>query len=412
MAPTPASPATASPHRCGRPIGQAVTPSARALTTSVPRRTPPSSRMGIRPPTAATIAGRASMVPGAPSSCRPPWLLTMMPSMPSATARRASWGWSTPLSSKGPGHNARSQATSVQEAAGIEQARPFWQQGSQCRCHPRCRHSGEGEPPPAAHPPQPWRTPQHAERAPGGELRRNGEAVAHVAFAVAQYLVVGGQHRARRSRRGNARSVKARVSSRSRYMQTCIQRRPTTPAASFFDGAGRVRARAKGGAGARGRPGSGKFAVGPQSRPDRPVGPTITTGSVKPLTEQHRTLIARGTVPSSSKRQQLDLGERRLVAAQRALVLGTAIDEVENRLRQCPQCQAAPASSHAIQAPFQRASLPSFASPAATPQVLLLRSGFPPWYQPAGDRLNGSLCELSAPGTIDRRNRLGEAGLW
>src|SRR5215207_11355320 len=35
-------------------------PSARAFTTSVPRRTPPSTRTSARPPTASTTAGRAS----------------------------------------------------------------------------------------------------------------------------------------------------------------------------------------------------------------------------------------------------------------------------------------------------------------------------------------------------------------
>jgi len=40
----------------------AFAPNARALKTSVPRRTPPSKKIGILPPTAATTSGKASIV--------------------------------------------------------------------------------------------------------------------------------------------------------------------------------------------------------------------------------------------------------------------------------------------------------------------------------------------------------------
>ena len=65
---TPASPATARPQSCGRAIRHALAPSASALTTSAPRRTPPSSSTGIFASTAATTAGRASRLAAAPSS--------------------------------------------------------------------------------------------------------------------------------------------------------------------------------------------------------------------------------------------------------------------------------------------------------------------------------------------------------
>src|ERR1700735_250179 len=46
---TPSGPATPRPHRYGRPICTAVAPRPSALITSVPRRIPPSTRIGTRP---------------------------------------------------------------------------------------------------------------------------------------------------------------------------------------------------------------------------------------------------------------------------------------------------------------------------------------------------------------------------
>lgn len=65
-------------------------PKASAMSTSDPLRNPPSTNTGTRPRTAATTSGSASMAAGTPSSCRPPWLLTMTPAAPAATARWAS----------------------------------------------------------------------------------------------------------------------------------------------------------------------------------------------------------------------------------------------------------------------------------------------------------------------------------
>ena len=47
-------------------------PSASAFTTSLPRRTPPSSSTSISPPTASAMAGSARMVATEPSSELPP----------------------------------------------------------------------------------------------------------------------------------------------------------------------------------------------------------------------------------------------------------------------------------------------------------------------------------------------------
>ena len=62
---------------------------------------PLSSSTGTRPSTASTTPGRASSVAIAPSTCRPPWLETTIPSIPASTARRASSGCRMPLSTIG-----------------------------------------------------------------------------------------------------------------------------------------------------------------------------------------------------------------------------------------------------------------------------------------------------------------------
>ena len=79
----------------------ALAPSANALNMSAPPRTPLSSSTGTRPSTAPTTPGSASIVAIAPSTWRPPWLDTRIPSMPASMARRASSGCRMPLSTIG-----------------------------------------------------------------------------------------------------------------------------------------------------------------------------------------------------------------------------------------------------------------------------------------------------------------------
>ena len=69
-----------------------------ALTMSEPRRKPESTRIGIRPFTASTISGSASMVERPESSERAPWFDTMMPSRPASAAITASSQARMPLS--------------------------------------------------------------------------------------------------------------------------------------------------------------------------------------------------------------------------------------------------------------------------------------------------------------------------
>ncbi|CFN63728.1 Uncharacterised protein [Bordetella pertussis] len=72
-------------------------PSATALSTSWPERMPPSIHTSMREPTASAMAGSALMEETAPSSWRPPWLLTIRASAPLSAARRASSASRMPL---------------------------------------------------------------------------------------------------------------------------------------------------------------------------------------------------------------------------------------------------------------------------------------------------------------------------
>jgi len=111
---TPAAPATPKPHKYGRPICTACAPNASAFTTSVPRRMPPSTSTGTRPPTFSTTSGKASMVAGTVSRLRAPWFDTMIPETPAFTAVAASSGLRMPLSSTGRRAKERSQSISFQ----------------------------------------------------------------------------------------------------------------------------------------------------------------------------------------------------------------------------------------------------------------------------------------------------------
>src|SRR6185437_1858142 len=109
---TPASPSSARPHNTGRPTSAARAPSAIALSTSVPRLTPPSTSTGTLEPAPSTTSARARIVGIAVSSWRPPWLDTIRASTPCSAARFASSPRITPLSTSGSGHTRRSHARS------------------------------------------------------------------------------------------------------------------------------------------------------------------------------------------------------------------------------------------------------------------------------------------------------------
>jgi hypothetical protein len=72
-------------------------PIASALKMSVPRLKPLSAITGTRPPTAATMPGKASIVLRFELAARPPWLDTTIPSAPWPIASSASSGVTIPF---------------------------------------------------------------------------------------------------------------------------------------------------------------------------------------------------------------------------------------------------------------------------------------------------------------------------
>ena len=81
---------------------------------------PESSRIGIRPPTASAMPGSASKVAIEPSTWRPPWFETTIPSIPSSTARRASSAERIPFSRIGSLVRSRRNGRSSQRSDGRE----------------------------------------------------------------------------------------------------------------------------------------------------------------------------------------------------------------------------------------------------------------------------------------------------
>ena len=91
-------------------------------TTSRPVRMPESARIFSSPFTASAMAGRARALDSTPSSWRPPWLDTTMPSAPNFTASRASSGSRMPLITIGPSQKSRIHSRSFQEIDGSKLA--------------------------------------------------------------------------------------------------------------------------------------------------------------------------------------------------------------------------------------------------------------------------------------------------
>ena len=115
---TPAWPAVASAYKKARPSSTVSAPSAIIRTTSSPLRIPLSARMAISPFTASAIAGSARAEESTPSSWRPPWLETTIPSAPKRTASRASSGSRIPLITIGPSQKSRIHSRSFHEMDG------------------------------------------------------------------------------------------------------------------------------------------------------------------------------------------------------------------------------------------------------------------------------------------------------
>ena len=111
------------PYIAGLPMPHAFAPSASALTTSLPRRMPPSSQTSSfdrRPASVSMemISGSASIDDRAVSMLRPPWFDTRIAATPALAAKTASSPHWTPLSTIGIVVFEQNHATSFQLSAG------------------------------------------------------------------------------------------------------------------------------------------------------------------------------------------------------------------------------------------------------------------------------------------------------
>ena len=109
-------------------------------------------------------------------------------------------------------------------------------------------------------------------------------------------------------------------------------------------------AQAVGDAGSCGGARRGELAVGPEQA--RKAGRPDDQRHGDLAAEQGQALVACRAA-GERPRQQLDRGERRLVAAQGDLVLGTAVDEIEHGVWQGATGQP-PGLADAVDAPFER----------------------------------------------------------
>ena len=180
-------------------------PRASALSTSWPERTPPSNSTSMRSPTAPAIAGSDAIEERAPSSWRPPWFETTMPSTPAAAASLASSTSRMPFSTS----LARPQAAHPVDVAPVQRAVVIVV-GPAARQHRALRLAlalevevdiAERAPPRAQHVRDPARADRQVERVAHGQARRHGQAVLDVHVALAAHRQVDGDEQRRAVRR-------------------------------------------------------------------------------------------------------------------------------------------------------------------------------------------------------------------
>ena len=96
----------------------AVAPAATALTMSLPRRTPPSQMISVRPPTASATGATSEQRGGRPVELAAAVVRQGDGVDAASAARTASSTVWMPLTTIGPSHTERSQSTSAHESAG------------------------------------------------------------------------------------------------------------------------------------------------------------------------------------------------------------------------------------------------------------------------------------------------------
>ena len=141
--------------------------------------------------------GNARALDSTPSSWRPPWFETTMPSAPFAAASRASSGSRMPLMTSGPSHCERTHSTSFQltlaSKFGVNPAHKVGRARAPCR-RSVLEIAERHRPPANARHPMPLGPAQHLAAPPDGRARPDSPGV--IAIAGAGHCQVDGQNSA------------------------------------------------------------------------------------------------------------------------------------------------------------------------------------------------------------------------
>ena len=281
----------------------------------------------MAPPTASTTDATTSIGDAAPSSCRPPWFETMMPSTPRRTASARVAGVEDALQEQRPVPGAPQVVDVGPGHAGVEELAHPAGEGRGIRRFPRPDVVAEGDPRQLpAHPPEPAGPGQGIGDPREARRRRDGEAVPQVALPVADELVVDRQDEAIVA----CRLRPLRQFPREAPVLVDEDLHPPRRGAGRGDGLeGRDGPVAEAEADARfpGRAGGAAFAVGPEET--RQAGRPDDEGHGQAMAEQRDRGVPRGGA-AERPRQERDLREGGLVAAERRFGLGAAVGEVED----------------------------------------------------------------------------------
>ncbi len=309
----------------------AVAPAATALTMSLPRRTPPSQMISVRPPTASATGATSVNVAGAPSSWRPPWFDSAMASTPASAASTASSTVCMPFSTIGPSHTERSQSTSSHDSDGIELGVDVV--GERDRrgavADVAADDVGEADRLAAHERPRPPRVERAVDDRARPDRRRQREPAPHVALAPPEHRGVDGEHERLVVGARPARSIISLTRPRSRHAYTWNHSRPSlTARTSSIDRVLRVES-VYGRSGPRRGAGDGELALGVGDageagrREHERVARAAGRGASTPVVDLRR----RRAGPRG---RNVTRGEGGLVGGERALVLGAAVDVVEH----------------------------------------------------------------------------------
>ena len=171
---------------------------------------------------------------------------------------------------------------------------------------------------------------RHVEQAAEFEARRNGKAVAQVALALAQHLVVDGQYQSLESR--GMRPLRERLRQAAilvgKHLHPKVAGRFARQILQFHRGT-----MAHGVNRSGRRRGAGGFDLAARPQHAGHSGRTDQHRPLECLAEQLDSLVATGRA-AHRLRQQRQFVEGRFVAADDDFIFGAAVDEIEYRARQ------------------------------------------------------------------------------